>query len=211
MERKDVGKVPEYLRKRQEEMAEEKRRAARPTSPQPPPGHRKVSEEERQATLDTLKQRRTEVEKAQNNLPFKIETLGQKTREKELQDRAAHIEKLMGLFSKQIVFVPSDAGNLAACIPPLRAEGPGRGEVDNSAAAGVAAPGRGRLAGNSEGGSEGVRGAMGRPSSRERPPVEPRRPPAVSSAPWDHQPASNVRTEVKVMAPPGGVSSFQFY
>mmetsp|Transcript_83569 Transcript_83569/g.183742 ORF Transcript_83569/g.183742 Transcript_83569/m.183742 type:complete len:356 (-) Transcript_83569:137-1204(-) len=198
IERKDVGKVPSYLKKRQEEMAEEKRLAARPLSPQPPPGHRKVSIEERDSTLSVLKQRRAEVEKAQNSLPFKIETLGQKQREKDLQDRIAHIDKLMGLFSKPVVFVPADAGDIAACVPPLQATPTAAARAhpgDESNVPPAGAPPTARNAGP----------PRPRPSSRERIP---------QASPFEHHVDSGpkpVRTEVRVAAPPGGVSNFQFY
>eukprot|EP00443_Scrippsiella_acuminata_P029847 CAMPEP_0115325504 /NCGR_PEP_ID=MMETSP0270-20121206/83047_1 /TAXON_ID=71861 /ORGANISM="Scrippsiella trochoidea, Strain CCMP3099" /LENGTH=398 /DNA_ID=CAMNT_0002745693 /DNA_START=96 /DNA_END=1292 /DNA_ORIENTATION=+ len=235
VERKDVGKVPAYLKKRQEEMAEEKRRAARPVSPQPPPGHRKVGEEERVSALDVLKQRKAEVEKAQNSLPFKIETFGQKQREKDLSDRMQHIDKLLGLFGKPVVFVPAEAGNIAAAVPPLAmgsiGGGGGSGPVcDGGAGDGVAAAGampargaaqRGRSCGGADsggggGGGGGVREAMQRPNSREARAAASaeRRMQAGSAAPWDFMPndaVKNVRTEVKVAAPPGGRSSLQLY
>lgn len=207
-------------------MAEEKRQAARPVSPQPPPGHRKVGEEERQSALEALRQRRTEVEKAQNSLPFKIETFGQKQREKDLSDRMNHIDKLVGLFSKPVVFVPADAGNIAAAVPPLAAGSLGggpAGDGDGVVAAGAAPPrgaaARGRSCGyGGEGGGGGDGGGgmgavMQRPSSREARAASgaERRVHAGSAAPWDHMPSqnsTNVRTEVKVAAPPGGRSSF---
>lgn len=214
MERKDVGKVPDYLKKRQEEAAQAKREAARPKSPQAPAGYRKVGDEERQATLGVLRQRKAEVEKAQRNLPFKIETLGQKAREKELNDRASHIDKLLGMFGKPVVFIPADAEPISASVPPLAPEpdsgGPTRGGGGYNDAEKPAA--RAMRGG-------GVSEVMGQQSSRDARDVGAaelgRR--ARAGMPWENQdlggPASQgraaPRTEVKVAAPPGGHSNFQ--
>lgn len=182
VDRKDVGKVPAYLRKRQEEMAEDKRRANRPVSPQPPPGYRKVSEDEKESTLAVLRQRKLDVEKAQRNLPFKIETIGQKQREKDLNDRMAHLDKLIGMFSKPLVFVPADAQPITPSAKDL-------GPPDDRASGGGA---------------------------REAAPENRQQARGSSLAPWEQvasggPPRNNIRTEVKVAAPPGGVSSLQLY
>lgn len=224
MDKKELGKVPAYLKKRQEEMAEAKRAAERPVSPQPPPGYRKVEDAEKQATLEVLRQRKVEVEKAQRALPFKIETIGQKQRETDLSNRLAHVEKLIGMFSQPRVFIPSDAEPIAVSVPPLRGNSPAvHREEDHTPAAGAGiacAAERGRSGG-------GMREAMQRPSSREE--ASRRQPSRESRAaaqaaqrrqngilqPWDQEGLGlaapcPVRTEVKVAAPPGGKSSLAF-
>lgn len=223
--------MPAYLRKRQEEMAEEKRHAARPMSPQPPPGYRKVGEEERQSALEALRKRRAEVEKAQQALPFKIETVGQRQREKDLNDRLAHAGRLLEMFGKPLVFVPVDSDPLAAAPPLLGggADGPGPGPGPSRATVADASPGaamRGRSGSASpaealtQGGSGGSVGPprprLGSRESRAAANSERRRQAGVA-VPWDElvgrppgaMAASAVRTEVKVAAPPGGVSSLQ--
>jgi len=208
MERRDVGKVPVYLRKRQEEWAEQKRQSERTPSPQPPQGYRKVPDEERNGTLSVLQARKVEVEQAQRNLPFKIETVGQKQREKDLASRVADIDKLIGMFSKKVVFMPSDAAPIAASVPPLEDDAlqglPQETDSDRAVAQEV----------------------LHRPSSRgsaqqsrmSRAAVEAQqRREAGGGLPWDNfimaEPPRmrQIKTEVKVSAPPGGKSTLQLY
>lgn len=220
VDRKNVGKVPLYLQKRQAEAAEEKNRAARPASPKAPAGYRKVEKEELDATLAVLNTRKKEAEKAQRNLPFKIETPGQKQREKDLNDRVAHLDKLIGMFSRPTVFIPADAEPIASSVPPL---GP---DPEDDAPRG----GRGQPPGGSGSGMrDAMNGPSSRPSSRDAargasPTPEKRkllarrqeasveRERQVSEgAPWDRiENVSGVRaikTGVKIAAPPGGGSS----
>lgn len=113
VEQRELGRVPKYLEKRKVELAEAKRIAERPLSPQPPPGYRRVKEEERSATLKLLQSRKSEVEKAHAGLPFKIETPGQRRREKNIDDRLKHIDRLLAMFGQALVFIPADAEPIA--------------------------------------------------------------------------------------------------
>ncbi|CAE8591403.1 unnamed protein product [Polarella glacialis] len=84
-------------------MAEERRRKEAPIAPQPPPGYRLVPEEERRGALDALSRRKAEVEKSLNGLPFRIETLGQRQREKELNGRMVCASHCLGCTSVVVV------------------------------------------------------------------------------------------------------------
>lgn len=225
VERNDVGKVPAYLKKRNEEMAEQKREAARPRSPQPPQGYRKVDEPEKNATLAVLRSRKQEVVKAQSTLPFNIETMGQKQREKDLTTRMEHVDKLIDMFSKPTVFIPVDAESIAKTIPPLApASGaaPSRVEAEDDG---------GRVAGTNQrgrGGGGGMADVMSQPqgpqcrpsSGSSGPPRMPSRESRAAAsaerrqrdggaAPWDRQDSGvrEVKAGVQVVAPPGGKSS----
>jgi len=223
VDKRNVGQVPHYLKVRNAEMAADKAAAARPHSPKAPAGYRKVPESEKQGTLDVLKARKSEVEKAQRNLPFKIETAGQKQREKELSDRLAHLDKLLGMFGQPVVFIPADAEPIANSVPPLPSGLAGRptrergddgpGSEDGS----LASKPRGRSGG---GGVEEAMGGGARPASRDagvrqnsresRALAAAARRQECYPAPWDKAhvaPVGGLRTEVKVMAPPGGRSS----
>lgn len=232
VEHKDRGKVPAYLKKRQEEMAEAKRQAARPPSPKAPAGFRKVDISEKESTLSILRMRRLDVEKAMRSLPFNIETVGQKQREKDLQDRMAHLDKLVGMFSKPTVFVPADAAPISSSMAFVDSTEPVESGPKQPAALGGAQASCGRVRAGSRDGSVETRTAGTRHGS---------------AAPWERDsceamaPSSNrpcragelsgnaqsvlpgsgmmeeqklvrtVRTQVQVAAPPGGKSNLQLY
>eukprot|EP00929_Paragymnodinium_shiwhaense_P089295 TRINITY_DN49459_c0_g1_i1.p1 TRINITY_DN49459_c0_g1~~TRINITY_DN49459_c0_g1_i1.p1 ORF type:complete len:299 (-),score=57.90 TRINITY_DN49459_c0_g1_i1:205-1101(-) len=113
-ERSSRPRVPAYLRKRKEELDNAKRLAALPPEPEPPPGYRRVGEDEKRQTLETLQQRRAETEKGLRSLPFKLETVGQRRREKDLEGRLEQLDRLMGMFKQPIVFVPADAAAIGS-------------------------------------------------------------------------------------------------
>eukprot|EP00747_Dinoflagellata_sp_TGD_P024518 gnl/TRDRNA2_/TRDRNA2_130605_c0_seq1.p1 gnl/TRDRNA2_/TRDRNA2_130605_c0~~gnl/TRDRNA2_/TRDRNA2_130605_c0_seq1.p1 ORF type:complete len:311 (+),score=53.91 gnl/TRDRNA2_/TRDRNA2_130605_c0_seq1:51-983(+) len=112
--KKDGGNVPVYIRRRQAELAEAQRLANLTPEPEPPPGYRKVARHEQLCTVSTLKKRIAEVEKEQRALPLKIETVGQRRREKELTNRVADLGRLLEMFTKPIVFVPADSEPIVA-------------------------------------------------------------------------------------------------
>lgn len=139
IEARRVPRVPAYLKKRQAELAEEKRRALMPPPQKIPDGYRLVSEDERIGTVEVLQQRRAEVERALNSLPFKIETLGQRRREADLTGRLGNLEKLLVLFGNPTVFVPADAESISTAAPKSSLGG----DSNSDAQSGGADPRRG--------------------------------------------------------------------
>lgn len=225
VEHKDLGKVPAYIKRRQEEAAEQKRVAALPTQPRPPPGYRLVGGEEKEESLRVLRQRRQEAARQQEKLPFRIETPGQKKREQELTDRIARLDKLIGMFSKPTVFYPQDADSIPESFsvqqqdggssPPPRAASPGGGGVGAllsggapaaapaCAATGAASPGVG-----SPGGGDGAC-RSGAPRAPRHQGAS-RSPSGANLGFGGYAPVRQkqlLHTGVQIMAPPGGNSS----
>lgn len=115
---KGNDKVPDYLRRRMAKAEETRRREALPRPPKAPPGYRRVSEAERLGSLEALAKQRKAAQAVVNSLPFRIETLAQRRREKEAIEHLDHVEKLEAMFGQPEVYVPDDMEPLAALEPP---------------------------------------------------------------------------------------------
>ncbi|KXZ51626.1 hypothetical protein GPECTOR_12g590 [Gonium pectorale] len=106
LNKKDYGQVPQYLLERKMQMAADVEAAARAKEAALiPPGMRLMPEEERQETLEVLKQNREEVDRAIQGLPLRIETPSAIRRKDELERRLREIEDAIKIFSRPKVLV----------------------------------------------------------------------------------------------------------
>jgi len=96
--------VPAYLNDIKHRLAEEKRKASEVIETIPE-GYRLMGEEEKQQTLQSLHQKKSDAEAAWRKLPLKIETDGQKRRQKQIQKEIKECEKMITLFDKPRVLV----------------------------------------------------------------------------------------------------------
>jgi len=105
----DFGRVPTYLLQRKIEAIEAEEEVVRAReAAKIPPGMRLLPEHERLETLSVLQRNKAEVERLIWALPLKIETLGQRRRKDELDERIADIEQGIKAFSKPSVIVRAD-------------------------------------------------------------------------------------------------------
>eukprot|EP00933_Yihiella_yeosuensis_P054484 TRINITY_DN5294_c0_g1_i1.p1 TRINITY_DN5294_c0_g1~~TRINITY_DN5294_c0_g1_i1.p1 ORF type:complete len:240 (-),score=67.61 TRINITY_DN5294_c0_g1_i1:371-1090(-) len=103
---KDPSGCPSYLRKMKEDAAEQKRaEEERKNQPKCPAGYRIMPAEEVAETLSLLKKKHEEIEKEYRMLPLKIETDGQKRRQKMVLEKIEHSNKAIAMFSKPTVMV----------------------------------------------------------------------------------------------------------
>lgn len=100
------GKVPQYLRQRQEEwrQEEEQRKAAEP-DPSVPPGHTLMPAEERRKTLQLLSEHQESLTKELQSLPLRTDTLRLQRRRADLEARLAEVEDALRIFSRPKVFI----------------------------------------------------------------------------------------------------------
>lgn len=103
------GKVPKYLKNRQEKWKQdEARRIANTPDPSIPPGHTLMPREERLQTLASLEKNHEELVTQLNALPVRVDTLRVKTKKSELEKKLVEIEDAIKIFSRPKVFVKLD-------------------------------------------------------------------------------------------------------
>lgn len=103
----NFGKVPKYLRERQDELKEEEREMRRlaDIDVDCPPGMRLLPEGERQEMLRTLDQNRERVSNEIAKLPFVIDTVGLKKRKQAMENKIKEIDDAVRIFSRKKVYV----------------------------------------------------------------------------------------------------------
>jgi len=106
LQKRDYGRVPNYLLERKVEMLEQQEQQLRAKeAAMIPPGMRMLPEEERLETLAILQKNRQEVERALQVMPIIIETPSQKRRKDDLERRLREIEDAFKIFSRPKVLV----------------------------------------------------------------------------------------------------------
>merc|ERR1712194_876420 len=104
-------KVPAYLQKLNRERAAQKQREEEEMvrrKDEPPPGYRVLAEEERVSTLQALLEKQEQLEQAYRKLPLKLETEGQKRRQRDLNAHLKEIEDNIAMLAKPRVLVKLD-------------------------------------------------------------------------------------------------------
>lgn len=106
MEKKDFGKVPDYIINRKIELAmqaEQKKKEEEQKAI--PPGMVLMSEEERQKTLELLYQNREKIENDMQHLPLTIETPSMINKQNQLFAKLKEVEDAIKVFSRKQVFI----------------------------------------------------------------------------------------------------------
>eukprot|EP00389_Voromonas_pontica_P009889 GDKH01015024.1.p1 GENE.GDKH01015024.1~~GDKH01015024.1.p1 ORF type:complete len:309 (-),score=37.73 GDKH01015024.1:204-1130(-) len=106
----EFGRLPKYIEQFRSDETDKKLRAEAEAARRAiPDGYRVLGEAERLETLATLQKKREEVEKEAGRLPLRIETVGQKRRQAELQRRLDELDGAVKVFEKKTVLVELDS------------------------------------------------------------------------------------------------------
>lgn len=100
------AQVPAYLIKRQAEMqAEEERKLQAEADKDVPPGMIRMTEDERQKTLELLRTNKAAVDEEYRRLPFRIETPSQIERQTRILEKIKEIDDAIKVFSRSPVYI----------------------------------------------------------------------------------------------------------
>jgi len=103
---KAKGKVPNYLRSRQEEWKhQEELNQMKSDLRRIPPGTKLLPENERLATLDQLRDSKKEIQTTLETLPISLRTMALRNKKVDLEGKLKEIEAAISLFSKENVYV----------------------------------------------------------------------------------------------------------
>jgi len=109
MEKKDYGKVPQYMiQMKMENEAKEREAMEEAERAKIPKGMRKMTEEERTETMQILECNKKQIMEQIKNLPLVIETPSMIRHQSQLNQQMNEIEKTMAVFRKPIVYVAMD-------------------------------------------------------------------------------------------------------
>lgn len=109
VQKKEYGKVPDYLKERKSRAREAQERILREEEEgRVPPGMVLMPEDERVETLALLRVKQGEVEAQLRHLPLKIETMGQRQRLADLEKALEDINNAISTFSKERVLISAD-------------------------------------------------------------------------------------------------------
>ena len=101
-----LSQVPAYLIKRQAEMhAEEERKLQAEADKDVPPGMIRMSEDERQKTLELLRTNKASIDEEYRRLPFRIETPSQIERQTRILEKIKEIDDAIKVFSRSPVYI----------------------------------------------------------------------------------------------------------
>lgn len=108
-EEKNLGKIPNYLEQRKEQLRRENEELIKNMpDPEQPPGHRKLPDDEKQKTMNLLKETKNKLLSEMNSLPIRSDTFRIKTTKNDMEKKLVELDQAIEIFSKPKVFIKID-------------------------------------------------------------------------------------------------------